>query len=441
MNETRREIGFWTAVSLVVGGMIGSGVFMLPAALASFGGMSLAGWVVSAAGAILLALVFAHLSRRNPAAGGVYAYTRDSFGDLAGFLVAWGYWISIWCANAALAVAFAGYLMPILHHDAWLPISDRAFGAGLAVCTLWFLTGVNSLGVAMAGRVQVLTTVLKVIPLVVVGVGGLIWFEPAHFAMPALTAGTTQGGLLLSVVTMTLFAFVGLESATIPADSVIDPDRTIPRATMAGTVVTAIIYVASTAGAMSLVAPEVLAKSTAPFAEAARTIGGDRLAWFIAFGAAISCFGSLNGWILMVSQLPLAVARDGVFPSPFARVSRGGLPIAGMVIAGVLSTALIALNYSSSAGLVNLFTKMMLLSTLATLVPYTFCSLAVFIPGGRRAKDLPVGIAFIAALAFVYSLFAIGGAGTETVYYGFLLIMAGLPVYVWVTRGKSEVRS
>jgi len=438
LTELRRVIGFWTAVSLVVGGMIGSGVFMLPAALASFGGISLIGWIVSAAGSILLALVFAHLARHNPAAGGVYAYTRDGFGDLAGFLVAWGYWISIWSANAALSVAFAGYLSPILHHERWMPVSDRAFGAGLAVATLWFLTAVNSLGVAFAGRVQVVTTTLKLMPLIVIGIGGLIWFEPAHFAIPVAAEGTSHGGMLLAVVTMTLFAFVGLESATIPAGSVINPDRTIPRATMVGTIVTAGIYIASTAGAMSLVAPDVLMKSTAPFAEAARALSGERLAWFIGIGAAISSFGSLNGWILVVSQLPLAVARDGVFPGVFARVNANGLPIAGMVIAGVLSTALIGLNYSSSEGLVMLFTKMMLLSTLSTLVPYAFCSLAVFLPGGKRATKLAAGTAVIAALAFIYAMFAIGGAGADVVYLGFLLILSGLPVYVWVVRARGK---
>ncbi len=418
--------------------MIGSGVFTLPASLASYGGISLLGWMVSAGGAVLLALVFAHLARRNPAAGGLYAYTRDSFGDLAGFLVAWGYWISIWCANAALAVSFVGYLDPFIPSIVQSPPK----AALLAVATLWFLTAVNSRGVVTAGRVQVVTTTLKLLPLVVVGIGGLMWFEPAHFAVPAQFVGMkAQGGALLAVVTMTMFAFVGLESATIPASSMKDPARTIPRATMIGTLLTAAIYMISTAGAMSLVAPEVLAASTAPFAEAARAMGGNKLAAFVAIGAAISSFGSLNGWILIVSQLPLAVARDGVFPSPFARVTSTGIPLTGMIIAGVLSTALIGLNFSSSQGLVALFTKIMLLSTLSTLVPYAFCSLAVFLPGGRRASSLAIGTAIIAALAFVYALFAIGGAGADVVYLGFLLLLSGLPVYVWVVRQKGAAKS
>jgi APA family basic amino acid/polyamine antiporter len=435
LTESRREIGFWTAVSLVVGGMVGSGVFTLPSALASYGGVSMIAWVVSAAGSVMLALVFAHLARRNPAAGGLYAYTRDSFGDLPGFLVAWGYWISIWSADAALAVSFVGYL------GAFIPsvVASPPKAALLAMATVWLLTAVNSRGVAVAGRVQVVTTTLKLLPLVIVGVGGLMMFEPAHFAIPVPPPGSSSGGLLLAAVTFTLFAFVGLESATIPAGAMKDPARTIPRATLVGTLVTAAIYVVSTAGAMSLVPPATLAQSTAPFADAARAIGGNTLATVVAIGAAISSFGSLNGWILIVSQLPMAVAKDGLFPRPFARVSSRGVPVTGMVIAGVFSTGLIALNAWNSSSLVELFKTLILISTLSTLVPYVFCSLAVFLPGGRRATNLSTGMAMVAALAFVYSMFAIGGAGASVVWMGFLLILAGLPVYVWVRSSQSRV--
>jgi APA family basic amino acid/polyamine antiporter len=128
--------------------MIGSGVFLLPASLAAFGGITMWAWVISAAGSVMLALVFAHLSRRNPAAGGVYAYTRDAYGDFAGFLVAWGYWISMWSANAALAVAFVGYAGPVITGmSPSMPdiVHTPLLAGGMAIATLWFLTGVNSL--------------------------------------------------------------------------------------------------------------------------------------------------------------------------------------------------------------------------------------------------------------------------------------------------------
>ena len=423
------RIGFWTAVSIVIGGMIGSGIFLLPSSLASFGGLSFVGWVVSAGGAMLLAMVFAFLARRHPAAGGLFAYTREAFGDFAAFLVAWGYWISILAADAALAIAFVGYLDPFIPSI----VRSPAAAALLAVGTLWLLTAVNSRGVGVAGRVQVVTTTLKVLPLVIVGIGGLALFTPSHFSIPPAPAGG-QGHALFQVIALTMFAFVGLESATIPAASVVNPSRTIPRATIVGTLLTAGIYIASTAGAMSLVDPQSLASSSAPFADAARALGGTWLGRIVAAGAAISAFGALNGWIMIASQLSLAVARDGLFPQPFARVTKGGVPVVGMVIAGVLSTALVALNYSPSKNLVSLFTTITLISTLATLVPYAFCTLATFLPAGDGKVKMTPAMAVIAALAFLFAMVAIVGAGTDVVFFGFLLILAGFPVYVWVRR-------
>jgi APA family basic amino acid/polyamine antiporter len=415
------------AVALVMGNMIGSGIFLLPSSLAPYGGLSIVGWVVSAAGALMLALVFARLARLDPAAGGPYAYTRQAFGDLPAFLVAWGYWISIWTSLGALAVAFVGYLDPFFPSIVRTP----ATAALLAVGVVWLLVGVNVMGVRMAGWVQVGTTAIKIMPLAVVGLAGLAYFEPAHFALAQADGSAWIRGVP-AVATLTLWAFLGLESATVPADSIHDPERTIPRATIVGTVLAAIIYIVSTVGVMSLLEPGALGQSRAPFADAARVIGGGGAAAAVALGAAISCFGALNGWVLLVGQLPLAVARDGLFPAVFCRVSARNTPAAGMAIAAVLTTILVAMNYTR--GLVDLFTFMILLATLNTLIPYVFCSLAIllFRPG---QAPITTGVGAIAALAFIYSFWAIGGAGAETVYYGFLLLIAGLPVYVFMKRG------
>lgn len=424
-------------MSIVVGNMIGSGVFLLPASLAPYRGLSLAGWVISAGGSVMLALVFARLARADPAAGGPYAFTRRAFGDLPGFLVGWGYWISVWCSNAALAVAFVGYLDPFIPSIVRTPAS----AALLAIATVWFLTLVNARGVVAAGRVQVVTTTLKLLPLAVVAIVGLAMFEPAHFTVVAPTA-SAAGADLLAVVTLTLWAFLGLETATVPAGAVRDPDRTIPRATIVGTLIAAGIYIASTVGVMSVVPPDVLATSTAPFADAARSFAGDWAGRAVALGGAVSCFGALNGWILIVGQLPLAIARDGLFPKPMARLSSRGTPVVAMTIGGVLSSALIWMNYSQ--GLVTIFTKFILLSTLSTLVPYAYCSLAGFLMKRRDGGKLELGRSgtIISVLAFTYALVAIGGAGADVIYWGFLLLTAGLPVYVWVVRGaRQEART
>ena len=418
-------LGFWAAVSIVMGNMIGSGVFLLPASLAAYRGLSLAGWLVSAAGAMMLALVFARLSSQFPAAGGLYAYTRAAFGDTAGFLVAWGYWLSTVGTLAALAVALVGYLDPFVPSLVRTP----SLAALLAIAMIWIVIGVNVAGVALAGRVQIVTTALKLLPLVVVGAGGLFFIDTAAFAMPPVTT-TPVGRQLMAVVTLTLWAFLGLECATIPAGSVRDPERTIPRATIIGTVLTAIVYIASTIGVMSLVPPDTLASSTAPFADGARRLVGGWGGALVALGAAVSCFGALNGWALIVGQLPMAAAADGLFPRAFGRLSSRGTPARAMIVAGAMSTVLVAMNYSR--GLVELFTFIILLCTLSTLVPYVFCSLAVWLMPGQPA---PSGAAAVVpVLAFLYAMLAIVGAGAETVFYGFVLLLGGLPLFVWLRR-------
>jgi APA family basic amino acid/polyamine antiporter len=425
-------MGPWMAVALVMGNMIGSGIFLLPASLAPYGGIALAGWLVSTLGSLALALVFARLGRINPAAGGLYAYTRQAFGDLAGFLIAWGYWISVWSSEAALAVAFVGYLDPFIPSIVRSPPAAAATAVGV----VWILTALNVVGVRAAGRFQVVTTALKIIPLVAIGLAGLFAIDRSHFAIAA-TGGRSLVNGIAGAATLTLFAFLGLECATIPATSIENPDRTIPRATIIGTSLTAVLYIVSTVGVMALVAPAALGASTAPYADAAARLAGSRAAALVALGAAISCLGALNGWVLIVGQLPLAVARDGLFPRVFASLSRRDTPALGMVIAAVLSSALIAMNFTR--GLVQLFTFIILLSTLSSVIPFAFCALAGFLLRGPSGRiPMSRGATAIATLAFIYSIGVMIGAGAEVVYAGFLLLMAGLPVYVWVRRGAGD---
>src|SRR5262245_30891009 len=362
MAPTQR-IGFWMAVALVMGNMIGSGIFLLPASLATYRGIGVLGWVVSAVGSMLLALVFARMARARPAAGGPYAFTRLGFGDLAGFLFAWGYWISVCCGNAAIALACIGYLEPFFPNLVRQPVWT-AVAAGASV---WLLTAINIRGIREAAQVQVATTILKILPLLLISAAALLKFRPGALSLDAPDI-RTMASHLSTAAAMTFWAFGGLESATIPADSVDDPQRTIPRATIVGTILTAVIYVVSTIGVMSLVPIDALKSSTAPFADAAQAFVGNWAGFAVAAGAAVACFGALNGWILIAGQMPLALAQDGLFPSIFGRVSSRGTPATALIISSLLTTALIALN--STRQLVDLFTFIILLGTLNALVPY-----------------------------------------------------------------------
>jgi APA family basic amino acid/polyamine antiporter len=426
-----RALGLWRSSALVVGNMIGSGVFLLPASLALFGGIGIFGWAFSTVGAVILALVFARWGRIMPEVGGPYAYTRRGFGDFAGFLVGWGYWISIWCGNAAIATAFAGYL------GVFVPaVSDSpALAAATACGAIWLLSWVNARGVREAGIVQVATTVLKLLPLVAVGTLGLVYFDISNLR-PFNVSGEPTFSALTATGALTLWAFLGLESATIPANDVRDPRRTITRATVVGTVSAGVVYILSTMGVMGVLAPAVLSGSTAPFADAASEMWGGWASYAVAAGAAISCIGALNGWILLSGQVPYAAARDGIFPAHFGRLSKNGTPVFGLVVSGVLATVVLSMNYSR--GLVGAFTFIILLSTLTSLFPYLMCSAGAFLVAdgpGRRRVLWPL----VPGLAFLFSLWAIAGLGRDTVYWGFLLLLAGVPVYVWLKRSHRQV--
>lgn len=426
-----RALGLGMATALVVGNMVGSGVYLLPASLAPYGPISLLGWLFTAAGATLLALVFARLARVLPRVGGPYAYTRAAFGEFPGFLVAWGYWISIWVGNAAIAVAFAGYLAPF-----WPEVAEsRALTATVALCAVWLLTAVNVAGVRPAGFVQVVTTLLKLAPLVAVGALGLLALDPENFT-PLNRSGRPPLAALGATAALTLWAFSGLESATVPAGDVRDPERTIPRATIAGTIGAAAVYVLAFVAVLGMVPPQTLAASSAPFADAARTVWGSWAGRAVAVGAMISAFGALNGWILLQGQIPLAAARDGLFPKPFASCSRRGTPVLGLVVSSLFITCLVAANFAKA--LVELYTFVILLSTLSALIPYLFCSMAqLWIETKRSGLTTAAsrkGATVIAVLAFFYSLWAISGAGRDALFWGLLLLLAGTPVYAVMKR-------
>ncbi len=431
------KMGMWMVAALVVGNMIGSGVFLLPAALGSFGGISLLGWGFSCAGAILLALVFARLSRLVPRAGGPYAFSREGFGDFAGFLVGWGYWISIWVANAALAVAFTSYLSWF-----WPALAtDRVLATAVGIGAIWLLTWVNVRGVRTAGSVQVVTTIFKLIPLVAIGGLGLLYLEPANFR-PFNASGEGTFPAITAAATLTLWAFLGFESATVPAEEVNDPERTIPRATILGTVFAAAVYMLATAAVMGVIPASELTGSNAPFADAASRMWGGWTAPAVAVGAMVSCFGALNGWILLQGRIPWAAARDGVFPAVLGRTSRRGTPAVALIVSSVLVTGLMLMN--SSERLVDQFTFVILLATLTALLPYAICALAELMIYARDRQRFAgkrlTGAVITALLGFAYALWAIAGAGEEIVYWGLILLLAGLPMYVWVAwrRGAED---
>lgn len=423
------SLGLTACIALVVGNMIGSGIFLLPASLAPIGPISLYGWVLTSLGALILAIIFGRLSQVVTKTGGPYAYTQEGYGDFAGFIIAWGYWITLWTGNAAVAVAlagYAGYLVPAI-------AADPMYQLAVALIAIWVLTLVNIRGVEEAGSVQIVTTVLKLVPLAAIGIFGLLWIDTANYS-PANQSDMGDVAAISAAAALTLWAYLGLESATVPSGNVVEPEKTIPRATVIGVLIAAVVYILVTAVAIGVTPSDQLARSGAPLAEVAQSMWGVVGGTLVAIGAVISTFGTLNGFTLLSGQVPYGAALDRVFPENFAKLSRYGTPANALIVSNALASILIAINLAQ--GLVETFNFIVLLAVMASLLPYALCSLAelmIALRGGRSlAGPQLLKVVVLGLLGFVYSLWAIYGAGAEVVFFGFLLILSGVPIFVWI---------
>lgn len=433
LANTHKPLGFWTATSLVTGNMVGSGIFLLPASLALYGGISLYGWLLSTVGALALAFVFAQLARIVKGSGGPYVYCREGFGDLTGFLVAWGYWLSIIAANAAIAIALVSYLsvfVPELGQQG--PLNTL-----VTLLFIWLLALVNIKGIKQAGQVQLTTTILKVLPLLGIAAVGLWFFEPSHFS-PLNLSDQPASSAIAATAALTMWAFLGMESATIAAAEVENPQVNVPRAAIAGTLIAAAVYIPANIAVMGLIEPARLAQSSAPFADAAMMLWGTWGYYLVGFGAVISCFGALNGWTLCVGQVPMAAAKDGLFPGVFKQQTRSATPAKGIVISTVLVSLLVMMN--ARASLVSQFTFVILLSTLTAVLPYLLCSITLLLKTVRTGQHQPIPRfqLIFTLVAMVFAAAVIVATGVETILWGCGLLIAGLPVYFVMRQRKSH---
>ncbi|MEU6890809.1 amino acid permease [Streptomyces sp. NPDC046557] len=424
------------ATCLVMGNIIGGGIFLLPASVAPFGSISLVAFGVLTLGAIALALVFGRLAERLPQTGGPYVYARAAFGDFAGFLAAWSYWITTWVSNAALAVAAVGYLrvlFPALGAHTW----SMCLGA-LAV--QWLPALANLAGTRYVGAVQLVSTVLKFVPLLLVAVGGLFSFDPANLG-PFQATGQSPVGAVSASAAILLFSYLGVESAAVSAGEVRDPARNVGRATVLGTAGAAAVYLLGTLAVFGLVAHDKLVASQAPFSDAVDAMfGGTWGGTVVACAAVVSMVGALNGWTLLSAQTPYAAARDGLFPKVF-ETKRRGVPVAGVLVTSVLASALTVYNYT--AGGDGVFEVLVLVTTFTATVPYLLSTAAQihFLASGqpsRVRRGRLVRDAALACLAFAFSLWLVAGAGYAAVYQGVLFLFAGVLCHAVMAARRSR---
>ncbi|GIH81497.1 amino acid permease [Planobispora longispora] len=436
--EKGTRLGLPQAVALVVGNIVGTGIFLLPASLAAFGTVSILAFGIVTLGSLALAVVFGRLGRRIPASGGPYAYARDSFGEFPGFLNAWSFWITAWAGNAGIAVAWVGYVVYFAEAAFGLDWSGTGAQVVIGLIGLWIPALINLAGVTKMGAFQLITTVLKFAPLIFVAIVGLFFIQADNFGPFNATDGSWIGAVSVAAA-LVLFAYSGVESASIAAEKVKDPARNIGRASVYGTLACAALYMLGTVAVFGTVPHEKLVNSTAPFADAINAMfGGSAWGMVMAAFAIISGIGALNGWTLLVAEMPMAAARDGLFPKMFTRMRGGNVPWVGIVVGTVLTSITFVMAFAAE----NAFNTILLLATFTTVVPYLFSAAAQLfwlVTGERQVSRKGLGWNLtLAVAALLFTFWMIFGAGGDAVFQGTLMLLAGIPVYIWVKASRGE---
>jgi APA family basic amino acid/polyamine antiporter len=435
-TATGGGFGLPVAIALIMGSIIGVGIFNLPTSLASIGPITLVSMALTTIGAIVLALMFAALSRRLPADGGPYAYSRVAFGNVVGFFNAWSYWITAWAGNAGIAVGWVLYVEVFINKG-----QNKLITILLVLVGLWLPAAINLSGVKNMGSVQLITTILKFAALLFVSVVGLFYIKRANFT-PWNISGQGAISAIGAGMAIALFSYLGVEVASVAAGKVRDPDKNVPKSTVLGTAACAVVYMLSLVAVFGIVPSGTLQKSTAPFSTAVNIMfGGTWAGYIMAVVVIISGLGALNGWTMICAEMPLAAAQDGLFPERFSKMSTKGVPVFGIIASTVLASIAMAINYIGSGG-AQVFTTLVLMTGITSAIPYAFSALAQIkwrivdrraMHGQRFARDMLVAVvALVFSILFIYYSRNTGASGFQYwapfVLAGVALLL-GIPVY------------
>ena len=434
MVSESNKIGLLPAILMVAGNMMGSGVFMLPANLAGIGSIAIIGWLITVVGAIALGLVFAKLTEVTTAAGGPYAYARKAFGDYMGYQTNLVYWLANVIGNVGLAVAGLGYLTPFFP-----ALRDPLVMALAQIAVIWFFTYANILGPRVVGRMQGITTTVALFPIVGVALLGWFWFNPETYREGGNVSGESSLTAVGMTLNFTLWAFIGVESASVSTAVVKNPAKNVPIATVVGVLLAAVCYVLSSSAIMGIIPNKELVSSSAPFSQAVSIALGSTAGKIVALCAAVGCLGSLAGWTLLVGQTAQAAAKDGLFAGIFARVNRRGVPSAGLAIVAGIMTLQVLATMSPTAS--EQFGKIASIAVIMTLLPYIYSSVAIKILGREKMSDREgLFYTIVGLIAAVYSLSAMIGSNSEQTRWALIFVISTIIFYELSVNRKIEIR-
>lgn len=430
-----KKIGVVGATFLVAGNMMGSGVFLLPSSLAKIGTASIWGWLITTAGALLLAFVFAKLGRLSPQAGGPYAYARDWFGPYMGFQTNTIYWFANWIGNVAIPIAAVGYF------SYFFPVLSQPMVRCVAVLVLvWLLTFANIIGPQFVSRVQTLTTSFALVPILGIAIFGWFFFKPDVFEGAYNVSGQSNFGAISSAAALTLWAFIGVESASVTAGVVENPEKNVARATLAGVALAAVAYISSSAVIMGMVPNAQLQTSDAPFALAAANAVGGWGGALVSLCAFVGAAGSLGGWILLTAQSAKAAADDGLFPEVFRKANAEDVPVKGILVVAVLMTLAVLVTSTSDTASAQ-FDVITSAAVVLTLLPYIYSCVACYFVVERSHTWAHIGTFWVlTSVTVVYCLWAVFGSAGAIVKYAFLFVLFITVFYPFFSEQRRQRR-
>ena len=424
-----RDLTLFGTVALCAGNMLGTSLYTLPASVASVAGpIGIVSWVITASGFLILALLYAELGPRYPRTGGPYVFAREAFGEFAGFQTVWMYWLSAVVGNAAIVTGAIGYAVSFSKTLADSHLLQFVLAQGV----VWLLCLVNIIGVKQSARVQKSILLINIIPLVLLSLA-LFKLNPANFH-PFAPKGTwtpVAAGSALMV-----WAYAGIESATVPAEEMQTPQRTIRLGTMLGYGLATLIFLLSAVAVVGALPNDVIASSARPLELAVRETLGAWPAIAVSMAAIGASVGVLNGWILMAGRIPFSAAQDGLFFSTFARVHpRFGTPYVSLIGGCVITSLMLTLYFIPGSTLLSVFNFTVLLANLGTLFPYLYNSAAALMLARRDRDRFTMkeqrNTSVLALVCFLFLVWTTWGVGAQIVFWGFLILLLGTPLYIW----------
>jgi len=423
--QQQKKMNVWQLTFIVTVNMMGSGIIMLPSNMAKVGAISLLSWIVTALGSLAIAYGFAQAGLFNQRTGGLAAYAEDAYGKDGYFQVFFLYFLSLAIANVAVASSALGYLAAFFPVLTSTPVAT-CIGV---IALLWITTVANFGGPSLTGKIGAITVWGVIIPVGFISIAGWIWFSSDTFAAAWNPKGISLGEGMGSSIALTLWAFLGMESASQNASAVENPKRDVPLACMFGTLGAAVVYVLSTLVIQGIVPNAELAESTGPFGLAYAKMFNPTIGSIVMALAVMACVGSLLGWQFTLATTAKDAADSKMFPAIFGKANSMGAPLAGMLIMGVLQTVM-ALS-TISPNLSEQFAALVNLAVVTNVVPYIIALSALFVMMRKAGVDQRTWRrnSFVAVVAILYSVYALYASGKDAVMGGMLVMGVGYLVF------------